>query len=261
MPQSSDPVPTGDPAERVGQLKIPSETELLGQRFEFRPNWWADRVPAEWTMFVERLPAHERGYRWISRHDLLVVGRNEDPQLVPTAIVAGYIWGTGSSAFLVGRRGRIFKANAVDRIVEASSTARDVLHQEGPEAAYRSLQRGAPNYLKYFGPSFYTKFLYAVDEGRNPERALILDQFVARALNHLEGWDLAPRGPWSAGDYQRWITYAHAAAERERARRDQPVRADAIEMAMFAYGRALAMQPGQMVSYRVGSAALGEPKG
>jgi hypothetical protein len=223
-------------------LHIRSEQELLGQHFAFRPGWWTPRIPAsEWTGFFAGLPAQERGHLWISRADVLMAAQVSDPRLLPQGIVAAYVWGTGSNAYLVGRYGRVFRDAITERIIEAANDAVSILKADGPVPAYRSLQRGAPNYLKYFGPSFFTKFLYAADSrGTDPGRGLILDQFVALALADIEGWKLPRRGPWTAGEYGRWLDYAHDRASQESDRRGMPVRPDAIEMALFEHGRRLA---------------------
>jgi 8-oxoguanine DNA glycosylase-like protein len=92
--------------------------------------------------------------------------------------------------------------------------------------------RGESNYLKYLGPSFFTKFLYAVGaDGDQPGRALILDQFVAVALKDLDGWDISRDGPWGPDTYGNWLEHAHRIAAVEG------VRPDAVEMAYFNHGR------------------------
>ena len=89
--------------------------------------------------------------------------------------------------------------------------------------------------------SFFTKFLYAADAPGNGSvgRALILDQFVVIALNDLHGWGLHEKGGWSSDTYQRWIDFAHDQALL-RSTQGERVRADAVEMAYFNYGRGLA---------------------
>ena len=68
---------------------------------------------------------------------------------------------------------------------------------ENVDAAYASLWRGGDNRIKYFGPAFFTKWLYFStyeDWVSNELPPLILDARVANAL----GW--WPYG-WSASDY------------------------------------------------------------
>jgi pantoate kinase len=95
--------------------------------------------------------------------------------------------------------------------------------------------RGHAQNLKHLGPSFFTKFLYAADaHSGEPGRALILDRFVAVALKAIDGWDISRNGPWDAATYGKWLDHAHGIALAEG------VRADAVEMAYFTFGRGAA---------------------
>lgn len=90
--------------------------------------------------------------------------------------------------------------------------------------------------------SFFTKFLYAAGApgDGSPGRALILDQFVAIALNDLHGWSVDERGGWSPETYGRWLQLAEDVARRESERTGTAARPDAVEMAYFAHGRTIA---------------------
>jgi hypothetical protein len=209
-------------------LMFPNEADLLGQGFEFRSAWWTPRMPAEWGGFLGRLPATQRDYRRISRFDLLAAAS----QGLPQALVASYVWGTGGSAFLVGRRARVFRDNDDGRIAECLTRSAEELASGNTIDAYESMLKGRSNYLKYLGPSFFTKFLYSADARKHrPGRALILDQFVARALICRHGWDISTTGPWPSLVYEKWIDHAHKVAITEG------VRADAVELAYFNYGK------------------------
>jgi hypothetical protein len=219
-------------------LPMQSPDELLGQGFEFRPSWWAPKVgPPEWSDFLHDLPPVGDGYHRITRADLLRAAPPDRPDLIARYLVAAYTWGTGPSAFLVGRRARTFRDTSPERITTALQDAHAVLKSDGPVEAYRSMLRGGPNNIKYLGPSFFTKFLYAADsKNGEPGRALILDRLVAIALNDLEGWSLREQGPWTADQYGRWLDYARQRAE------DTPgpasgTRSDAVELALFKHGR------------------------
>lgn len=217
-------------------LTFKNEQDVLGQGFKFRPRWWTDRLPeAEWGEFLSRLPALDREYHWIDRADLIASNHGG----LPNTLVACYVWGTGGSAFLVGRRARVFRDNSVQRITEALKSAADILRESGPVDAYESLLRVGRNNLKFLGPSFFTKFLYVVDcrHGR-PGDALILDRFVAIALNELHDWGISETGPWNTRTYERWIEHAKNVATGE----SEPVRTDSVEMAYFDYGRSLSQR-------------------
>ncbi|MDO2981400.1 hypothetical protein ABFW14_23085 [Mycolicibacterium fortuitum] len=213
-------------------MQFPTEEQVLAHGFEFRPTWWTPRVPAGWGDFLSQLPARERGYHAITRADLLAAPSSHG---FPQALLAGYVWGTGSSAFLVGRRARVFRDNDVQRIGDSLRAVADALRSGDTVEAYTSMLRGHPHNLKHLGPSFFTKFLYAADaRDGQPGGALILDQFVAVALKEVDGWGISRNGPWDPSTYSKWIDYAHKIATAEG------VRADAVEMAYFNHGRVLA---------------------
>lgn len=209
-------------------MKFPNEDSVLGHGFRFRPIWWTPRVPNGWGSYLNEMPALDRGYHRINRSDVLDAGG------LPQALLAGYVWGTGSSAFLVGRRARVFRDNDASRIADCLQGAAEELSKGNTVEAYGSMLRGKPYNLKHLGPSFFTKFLYAADaEGAQPGRALILDQFVAVALKDLDGWDISRSGPWEPNVYEDWLAHAHRIASEEG------VRPDAVEMAYFNHGRAI----------------------
>lgn len=212
----------------VEPVEFPAESAVESHGFRFRPAWWTPRVPADWGRFLTDLPALDRGYHRIDRADLL----SAPARGLPHALLSGYVWGTGSSAFLVGRRARVFRDNEATRIEDCLESTGEQLRSGKPIEAYESMLRGRANNLKHLGPSFFTKFLYAADaDGTRPGRALILDQFVAVALKDLDRWDIPRMGPWEPATYERWLEHAHRIATVEG------VRPDAVEMAYFNHGR------------------------
>ncbi|ALM19125.1 8-oxoguanine DNA glycosylase OGG fold protein [Mycobacteroides abscessus] len=213
-------------------MEFPTDEEVLAHGFRFRPTWWTPRAPAGWGDFLSQLSARERGYHAITRADLLAAPSCHG---FPQALLAGYVWGTGDSAFLVGRRARVFRDNDPQRVVDALAAAAESLRAGDTVGAYASMLRGRPNYLKHLGPSFFTKFLYAADAGGDGRlgRALILDQFVAVTLRTVDKWNIPRYGPWEPSTYERWLDHAHALATGD-------VRADAVEMAYFKLGKEIA---------------------
>lgn len=215
-------------------MEFPDTDAVLAHGFRFRPAWWTPRVHAGWGDFLEQLPARDRGYRIITRADLLDAANSHG---LPQALLAGYVWGTGSSAFLVGRRARVFRDNDAQRVHDSLLAVAGMVRSGNTVAAYSAMLRGHPQNLKHLGPSFFTKFLYAADaDNGRPGRALILDQFVAVALKAIDGWDISRNGPWAPSTYEKWLDHAHSTAAIEG------VRADAVEMAYFTSGRELATQ-------------------
>ena len=123
-------------------------------------------------------------------------------------------------------------------ITERLLSAQEVMLADGPVAAYASMLPGEPNRIKHLGAAFFTKFLYAVDqgaEGRPP--ALILDRFVVLALNDLLHWNLPVRTACSADQYGRWLEAAACEAREAQNALGEPVRADAVELAAFCHGK------------------------
>lgn len=217
-------------------MDYPDEAAVLAQGFRFRPLWWTSRVPAEWGAFLNQLAAEDRGYHRINRADLLSTATEHG---LPQALLAGYVWGTGESAFLVGRRARVFRDNEPARIDDALASVTEQLRAGNTADAYRSMLRGSTNYLKHLGPSFFTKYLYAADsQNRRPGHALILDQFVAITLKHVDGWHISRTGPWDTSTYEKWLDHAHRIAVAEG------VRPDAVELAYFTRGWEIARSGG-----------------
>ncbi|NHO82131.1 hypothetical protein [Micromonospora sp. CMU55-4] len=232
----------GQLRDRLGGDPFWTRDEVLGHGFDFRPMWRKRRVPSEtWTSSLSDLPDARRGrqYRHITRGDLLTATNNR-PDDIGRLLVGCYAWGTGDLGFLVGRRAQVFVKNSPDAITNKLAKALAVLRGTGPVDAYEVLARGNECHTPYLGPSFYTKLLYAADARPEAEAgtALILDQFVAIALNKVEGWDLPEQGPWDRDQYQRWLDFAHNHARNESTE-DAPVRPDAVEAAMFRRGRAI----------------------
>ena len=231
-------------------VEFRSEADVLAHGFRFRPAWWVPRVPEEWGDFLEQLPVAERGYRTITRADVLDTANNHG---LPQALLAGYVWGTGNWAFLVGRRARVFRDNDVASIGDSLQAAAAMLRRDNTVEAYAAMLQG-PHHLKHLGPSFFTKFLYAADAcGGQPGRALILDQFVAVALKATDGWDISRRGPWDPSTYAKWIDHAHTIASAEY------VRADASFIGAVDNPRLISRPRRSSGPYRAGSACRRRP--
>lgn len=221
--------------------RLPGEQALLAQDFKFRPEWWLTRVDQRTGSWLRGLPedADGRGYRRISRERMLAVA-DGTPGWQSRAMLAAYVWGTGASAFLVGRRARAFRDCSPEELEETLGAVVEVLHGDGPTAAYRSMVRGGPCYVKYFGPAFFTKFLYIADSScdAHPRGALIMDRFVVKALNALHGWD-EPTYGWGSHRYPHWLEIASEQAALAAQELERPVRTDEVELAYFRYGKTL----------------------
>lgn len=224
-----------------GMNRFPTAGEVLDHGFDFRPAWWQPRLPQSWGSFLNDLPEADRGggYRHITRRDLLTGHRDATPEASGMLLLACFVWGTGTSAWLVGRRARVFRDEPPDVLGSSLFEARKLLVREGPVSAYAALHEGGPYRTKHMRSSFFTKFLYAADAPGDGSHglALILDRFVAIALNDLHCWGLPEGGGWPPEIYQRWLDFAHDRAASESKRSGSTVRADAVEMAYFWHGK------------------------
>ncbi len=215
-------------------LRIPSEDEVLAQGFAFKPSWWRRYVePPWWPEALDRLPEvlGRPGYRRITRRDVFALSVDRTPEGRVGLLLGAYIWGTGESAFLVGRRVRTFTRTPIEAVGKRLVTAADLMHTAGPIAAYESLLSRQANHVKFMGPAFFTKYLYYAG-GLQPTtrpQPLILDKFVARALDaNFGGWALRGNG-WSGATYGRYLRLAAEMAEQE----GSPATPAGVEFALF----------------------------
>lgn len=216
------------------EIRVQSDSSVLAHAVAFRAAWWRRYVePPWWPASLECLPecADRPGYHRLARQDLFDLAADPSPQGRVRLLVAVYAWGTGRSAFLVGRRARTFTKTApLDLVGERLVRAADLLTTSGPVAAYQSMLPRQPNHVKYLGPAFFTKYLYftaGFPTAVKPQ-PLILDKYVALALNRHYGWSLRTTG-WSSSDYGRYLDLA-----AEKAQAAGPGHSAAgFEMALF----------------------------
>lgn len=192
------------------------------------------------------VPPKGDGWRRIDRSDLFRIAATPGREV--DLLIACYAWGMGASTGSLNRYRRPLR---VGREVLAAklSGARRTLDELGPVAAYRALVTGGPLKVAFLGPSFFTKLLYSLDHSSHRNtRALILDQFVVAALNRLAelGVDtgqprrLGTKIEWPSAVYERWLDFAHEEAARASSP-TQTIHADAVEVALFRYGRRLVL--------------------
>jgi hypothetical protein len=212
--------------------------EVLAQGFWFKPRWWRDRVPQFWPEQLDALPEHpsRTEYRFIMRADVFGISQSDpSPTGLAKTLVAAYVWGTGKWGFLVGRRARSLTHSDPDEIKSKLSHAFDEIVSNGGAAAYRSMARPGEANIPYLGPSFFTKFLYFVGWNRSADtiQPLILDRFVALALNEIDESAWTEVGPWTHDQYQRYVEAAHGL---------ETWAPDAVEMRLFNKGREIYAQ-------------------
>jgi hypothetical protein len=161
-----------------------------------------------------------------------VAERVADPMGAAQALVASAVWGTGNAGRGRARRLRIFEGGWTT-VGEKLAEVTAVLRERGPDAAYGRLH-GQVNAVKNLGPSFGTKFLYfaGYDHAPGGRRPLILDQYVAKALNRLCGWDWpTTQGGWKPAQYTLYLDTAHQWAN------EWATDPDVIERVLFDIGK------------------------
>jgi len=147
------------------------------------------------------------------------------------ALIAATVWGTGTRGFGRARRLRVFDGDT-DQIGIRLAAAVRILADDGTVEAYEYLHADGGNHIRHLGPSFGTKFLYfaGYDHALGAWRPLILDQYVALALNRLCGADW-PAAGWSATQYSEYLDRAHKWASTWN------TSPDVIERVLFSVGK------------------------
>ncbi|MFE1010032.1 hypothetical protein ACFW4M_01845 [Streptomyces sp. NPDC058794] len=146
-------------------------------------------------------------------------------------LIAALVWGTGTKARSVNRRGLIFGRSTAEHIDDRLGTVLTVLREQGAVAAYDKCRR--EERVPHLGPAFFTKFLYfaGYEDGAGFRRPLILDSVVSLALKDrrtvAEDW---PLSGWTTAQYARYLDILHHQAE------SAGVRPDVVEAAWFAHG-------------------------
>lgn len=223
-------------SELPADLVVPHREQVLNQAIPFDQERWLRHLP-DTTWWPAELDACPRTGRW-PRVDRRAVLRMADG--IGTAegrrhlLVASLVWGSGTNAWSVNRRARVFEKPAAERIDDRLTTVLTVLRKEGAVAAYGACHND--HRIPHLGPAFFTKFLYFAghDNPTGHRRPLILDSIVSRALRDrkavAEDW---PLNGWSTKQYARYLDIVHEQAE---AAGSLP---DAVEAAWFGYGRRL----------------------
>lgn len=240
-PEAKEQTITAGIAKPERPTEYLDQTAVLGHSARFRPAWWIGRPGVPWVEWMDHQPdADGLGYKTIARADLLKGSRLKEAANCGELLLRCYVWGTGHSGFLVGRRARVYRDTPPMELQPRLSDAASILRSEGPVAAYASLDDWDRNRIKNMRASFFTKYLYAADadESGGCGRALILDRFVAIALNDLHGFGISTTGGWSAETYGRWLDLAHGIAT-DASVEGSLVRPDAVELSYFRYGQAL----------------------
>ncbi|MFH9863028.1 hypothetical protein [Streptomyces sp. NPDC017202] len=217
-------------------LLVPPRDEVLGLAIPFDRKRWLSHLPDAtwWPAELDGCPCVGRWPR-VDRRTVLGmadgVGTVEGRRHL---LIAALVWGTGTKARSVNRRGHIFAHTSATHIDARLATVLTVLRERGAVAAYRACRNDQR--IPYLGPAFFTKFLYFAghEDPVGPFRPLILDGVVSRALKDrkavAENW---PLNGWTTEQYARYLDVVHEQAA------SAGVMPDAVEAAWFARGKRL----------------------
>lgn len=207
---------------------------VLGQAVPFSPDSWRGQLPLRdmWPTELDALPPGPRRWPRLDRRTVFrVAERAAQPPGAIQALVAAAVWGTGAQGLGRARRLRVFDGDT-DQIGIRLAAAVRILNDGGPMKAYEYLHADGRNCVRHLGPSFGTKFLYfaGYDHALGVQRPLILDRYVALALNRLcsVGW---PAASWSASQYADYLDLAHKWASA------WDTSPDVIERVLFSVGK------------------------
>lgn len=198
---------------------------VRAQTFRFLPGSWRNRWP-ESLELPKTLRTEERHVN-VSRQDVFDRARSVQTEgdAIDLYVLMG-AWGTGTKARPLARVAKPLEETDVGaRLLRSYAFVRE----GNPGDAYRRLQPRGEDYIKNFGPSFFTKWLYfsahdVWSSERGPE-PLILDGRVASVL----GWKSSG---WSAGQYLEYLKIV----ERIRRKWARDSALHCIEHALFTLG-------------------------
>ena len=127
---------------------------------------------------------------------------------------------------------RVFDGDTEQIGIRLAATVR-ILNDDGPVKAYEYLHADGRNHVRHLGPSFGTKFLYfaGYDHAPGARQPLILDRYVALALNRLCGAGFRQLPGWTASQYADYLDRAHKWASA------WDTSQDVIERVLFSVGK------------------------
>lgn len=185
-----------------------TDAEVLGQKEYYFPSTWKAHWPASLPEPLElaAVDLGDRARRYVTRSDVFsssAAVTTEIDALNLYVVMCG--WGAGWQG-LTGWRARrpLDTPEVAQRLLESHLAARN---GHDPVEIYEALRAGDFK-IKYFGPAFFTKWIYFSAYYRTNHsglRPLILDSRVATTL----GWRT---GEWTSDEYKHYLELAHEAA-------------------------------------------------
>ncbi|MFI5649271.1 hypothetical protein [Kitasatospora sp. NPDC051705] len=209
---------------------VPDLDAVLSQAIPFDKNRWIPLLP-DATWWPPELNDCPRVARWprVDRRTVFSIAcRAGTAETNRHLLVAALVWGTGTKARGVQRRGQIFAHISAAEFDARLGAALTALREKGAAEAYWALNND--HKIPHLGPAFFTKVLYFAGGGAvpGPHRPLILDSFVSSVLKELELVDERwPDSGWKTNQYRQYLGVVHDLA------RQRSVRPDQIEVALF----------------------------
>ncbi|WP_052434169.1 8-oxoguanine DNA glycosylase OGG fold protein [Streptacidiphilus melanogenes] len=213
---------------------VPDLDTVLSQAIPFDKERWMPLLPDAtwWPDELDACPEHGRWPRVDRRTVFTIARRAGTAQGNRHLLVAALVWGTGTKAQSVHRRGQIFAHTAAAEIDARLGVALTTLREKGAAEAYWAFNNEQK--IPHLGPAFFTKVLYFAGEAGipGPHHPLILDSVVAGALKNLglvhTAW---PDNGWTTAQYGEYLGALHGLAT------ERSVQPDQIEAALFHHGK------------------------
>jgi hypothetical protein len=185
--------------------------------------------PGKWKLDSQALGCEMLAAGEIRRSDVFATGDVGSWRL----FCLSYIWGQGDLGYGPARFDRIIDNTPRVRLITVVDEAVNRLRGCGPLSAYDYLRGDAHRCaVPYWGPAFFTKFLYFADTASGPWKALILDQRVAREVADLSRM---PHFVNRAGKARRWTAFRYGVylAWMAQTSAQYKVQPDLLEYALF----------------------------
>ena len=198
----------------VGFLRLrfpegaPADDVVRQQGFNWSVDQWRKRWPSELALPAQLEDSAPRR-PFVTRQDVFNRAREVTTQSDAVELfLLMAAWGTGTQARPISRVAKVLHQDqAAARLLSSYRAVRD----GEPVEAYRRLRSWSDGRIKYFGPAFFTKWLYfsaydAWDVAFGPA-PLILDARVAASL----AW---PSSSWSSARYGNYLELATLIRDR-----------------------------------------------
>ncbi|OYO21613.1 hypothetical protein CGZ93_09920 [Enemella dayhoffiae] len=191
------------------ELPARDETVRTQQEYFYPSTWrahWPQCLPVPPTLADVQPGTHKK--RTVTREDIFTRANSVETELDALdlyVLMCG--WGAGWQGLTGWRSRRPLAMPGVASALLRSHS--EIRNGADPVKAYQRLLNGE-NRIKYFGPAFFTKWLYFSGYESAPAsglRPLILDSRVAATL----GW---PSYGWASEQYGQYLRLAHEAAVR-----------------------------------------------